>query len=125
MDSRKYEIVVIYKAGLTDDESKVEIEKTKKLMEKHGGKISLESSWGRRRLAYPVNKQTHGIYHFFWIEAGTDMVEKVELQFGYEENILKYLVILENEFEKSQQDFEALKNDPAKNANLVTETIGV
>ena len=125
MDSRKYEIVVIYKSGLTDEESKGEIDKTKQLIEKHGGKICQESSWGRRRLAYAVNKQSHGIYHLFWVEAGTEMVENIELQFGYDENVLKYLVVLEDDFEKSLQDFEALKNDPERTANLVTETIGV
>jgi len=125
MDSRKYEIVIIYKSGLTDEESKVEIDKSKKLIKKHGGKVCEESSWGRRRLAYSVNKQTHGIYHLFWVEAGTEMVENIERQFGYDENILKYLVVLEDEFEKSLQDFEELKKDPERSAKLVTETIGV
>jgi small subunit ribosomal protein S6 len=122
--SNKFEVVVIVDAKLTDTESQAVFDKYKSIIENNRGKVMFESGWGRRRLAYEINKKKHGIYHVLYIEGDGEMISELERQFGYDENIIKYFVIAVGDLAKARSDFEALKADPYKNANLVKESMG-
>lgn len=111
-------------AKLTDEEAKAVFEKFKGLIDNGGGSVKSESDWGRRRLAYEIDKKQHGIFHIYYAEGNGEMINELERQFGYDDNIIKYFVIAVDDLEKSKADFETLKEDPFKNANLVKETMG-
>lgn len=124
MVTRKYEVVMIASANLTDEESQAVFEKFKNIVKEAGFSVKFESSWGRRRLADEINKQQYGIYLFIYIEANGAVLKELDLQCGYDENMLKLFSVAVDDLEKARQNFEALKKDPKKNANLVSETIG-
>lgn len=119
-----FEVVAIVDAKLTDAESQAVFEKFKGIVGNSGGKVVFESGWGRRRLAYEINKKKHGIYHVLYVEGDGEMISELERQFGYDENVIKYFVIAVGDLAKARSDFEALKADPYKNANLVKESMG-
>lgn len=123
MVSRKYEIIVVASANLTDEESAKVFEKFKNILSE-SGEVKFESDWGRRRLAYEIRKQKNGIYHMFYVEANGAVIEEFERQCGYDEDILKFFVVGVDDLEEAHQQFESLKADPFKNANLVSEVIG-
>ena len=119
-----FEIIVVADAKLTDEESQAVFEKFKKLVETGGGQVKAESGWGRRRLAYEIDKKRHGIFHVLYIEGNGELIDELERQFGYDDNIIKFFVIAVEDLEKAKADFESLKEDPYKNANLVKESMG-
>ncbi len=119
-----FEVIMVADAKLTDEESKPVFDKFKTLIKNGGGEIKFESHWGRRKLAYEINKQQNGVYHLVYMEGNGELVEEIERQFGYDDNIIKFFVISVDDLEKAYNDFEALKGDPQKNANLVKESMG-
>ena len=119
-----YEIVVIVDANLTDEESQVVLGKHKEVISNSGGEIKFESSWGRRRLGYEINKMKFGIYYLLWAEGDGNTIEEMERQFGYDDKVIKFFVVIVDDLEKAYQTFEGLKKEPFKSANLVSEKLG-
>ena len=115
---------MVIDANLTDEESQGVLDKHKEIITNAGGEIRFESPWGRRRLGYEINKMKHGIYHLLWAEGDGDMIEEMERQFGYDDNVIKFFVVIVQDLEKAFNDFEALKAEPKKTANLVSEKMG-
>ena len=116
--------MMVADASLTDEESQAVFDKFKGLIANGGGEVKLESDWGRRKLAYDIEKKKHGIFHLMYIEGNGALIDDLERQFGYDDNIIKFFVIAVEDLEKAHADFEALKADPYKNANLVKESMG-
>ena len=124
MTLRNYEIILVVDAKLTDEEAGASIDKFKKLITDAGGNVKFESPWGRRRLAYEIKKVKYGIYHLFFAEANGEIIENLERQAVYDDNILKFFDCSVTDLEKAYNDFEALKENPQKNSTLVSEALG-
>ncbi len=119
-----FEVIIVADAKLTEEESQAVFEKFKGIIKDIGGEVKFESSWGRRKLAYEIEKKQYGIYHLLFIEGNGEMIDHLGRQFGYDDNIIKFFIISVDDLEKAQGEFEALKTDPFKNANLVKEAMG-
>ncbi len=119
-----FEIIMVADAKLTDEESQGVFGKFKEIVKNQGGEVKFESGWGRRKLAYEIDKKRHGIYQIMYIEGNGELIEELERQFGYDDNIIKFFVVAVDDLEKAKNDFEALKSDPSKNATLVRESMG-
>ncbi|MCP4753465.1 MAG: 30S ribosomal protein S6 [Proteobacteria bacterium] len=124
MKRNNYEVIVVVDANLTDEECQGVIDKHKEVVVNAGGNISFESRWGRRRLAYDIRKMKFGIYHLLYIEGDGNVVEEMERQFGYDDTVLKYFVVMVEDLETAYNKFESLKADPRKTANLISDRIG-
>lgn len=124
MTLRNYEIILVADAKLTDEEATASCEKFKKLITDGGGNVKFESPWGRRRLAYEIKKAKYGVYHLFFAEANGEIIENLEKQAVYDDNIIKFFDCSVTDLEKAYNDFEALKENPQKNSTLVSEALG-
>ena len=124
MGLRNYEIILVGSAALTDDEANGLFEKFKGIISEAGGGVKFESTWGRRRLAYAVQKQSHGIYKMLYAEAKGAVVEELERQCSYDDQMIKYFIYGVDDLETAYNDFEALKENPQKNSELVSEVLG-
>jgi len=124
MVMRNYEIIMVASANQTDEEGQVVFDKFKKIITDAECTVQFESSWGRRRLAYEVEKERNGIYHLLYVEGHGELLEELKRQVGYDEKMLKFFVVSVDDLETAYQNFEALKADPQKTANLVSEVIG-
>ena len=125
MLTRNYEFLLMSDAALTDEENQKVIDKFKELITKNNGKVLDEAAWGRRRLPYVVQKKTSAIYHILYLEATGEIIEELETNLGYDDNVLKYFIVGINDVAKAKADFLALKENPLKTASLITESIGV
>ena len=124
MSNKNYEVILVANANQTDEEANQIFGSFKEIIANAGGEVKFESDWGRRRLAYAINKVTHGIYRIFFIEGNGDVVRELERQVSYSDDIIKAFVTTVDDLEKEYNDFEALKADPSKNAKIVDEAIG-
>jgi len=89
----KYELAVILKPTLDEETQKAEFEKLQELITKFGGTIDKVDEWGRRKLAYEIQKHVEGIYSFitFTAEAGTPA--EMESRLRIMENVLRHLIV--------------------------------
>ncbi len=90
-----YENVVIFDALLSDDEINAQIEKAKAAIEQSGLKMMTVDTWGRRRLAYPINKRRDGYYVIFYFTSDSDKNPLTELDRKYRltESILRHMFV--------------------------------
>lgn len=92
MRTRSYELALVITPVLTDDDLQNLLEDYRKFFKKDlGMTIVHEDFWGLRQLAYPIKKKTTGVYLIVEFEASPDVIDRMELQFKRDENILRFM----------------------------------
>lgn len=88
----KYELALIIKPNLEEEILKAEYEKVLGLITRFGGTVDKVDEWGKRRLAYEINKINDGIYYFITFTApGTAPIE-IESRIRIMENVIRFLI---------------------------------
>ena len=88
---RPYEILVILNAGLTDEESAALLTQLGETVKGLGADVTKVENWGKRRLAYDINKQREGTYAVLDVSAEPAMVKEFERQLKLNESVLRFL----------------------------------
>lgn len=89
----KYELAVILNPTLDEEALKAEYEAIQALIERFDGVVDKVDDWGKRRLAYEINKVNDGFYSFYTFNANANAPSEIERRMRIRENILRYLVI--------------------------------
>jgi len=97
----KYELGVVVRADLEDDAFQAEMTRVKDLIERFEGTIEKVDEWGRRKLAYPINKLTEGVYTFITFTSQANAPREIEDRLRIMENVLRFLIIRRDELEGS------------------------
>lgn len=90
---RNYEVIYIIKTSVDTEQIPAVVEKYKQLLESNGGEIVKIEEWGKRRLAYEVNKNREGYYVLMNVKSSTSACQELERILKIDEVILKYLII--------------------------------
>ncbi len=93
MKTNSYESAVIINAALDDEQIESIITRIKDFITNNGGEIRDIENWGRKRLAYMINKSKIGYYAIFRFDAPTNIITKLERNYTLDEHILRYLTI--------------------------------
>lgn len=93
----KYELAVVVSAKIEDEERAAVVEKCKALVERFGGNITEVDEWGKRRLAYEVQKMKEGFYYFIRFEADSTAPGEIESRIRIMDNVIRYLCVRQNE----------------------------
>lgn len=109
----EYEVAVLFDPGLEVDLTKP-MAKIEKIITGASGKIKKSDNWGKKKLAYPINKQDHAVYVFYTVELPAESVRKVETTFNITDEVLRYLVTKIDH--KTLAKAEAIRADKAKKA---------
>ena len=89
----KYELAVVLSAKLEDDERAAALEKVKGYITRFGGNIVDVDEWGKKRLAYEIQKMHEGFYYFIQFEADATCPAEVERHVRIMDNVMRYLVV--------------------------------
>ena len=93
----KYEIMFIIKAEL-DEKSVKDTEKAmEKVLTDMKAKIVSSKDMGQKKLAYPIKKQVRGYYFLLNVESSVDAVKEFDRKIKLDENVLRHLIIREEE----------------------------
>jgi small subunit ribosomal protein S6 len=87
----QYEVAVLYHPSLEVDLSKAE-EQVLKIFTGNGGKVGKTDNWGKRKLAYTIQKQEFAIYVFYTVEFPATNLQKVEAALNITDEIIRYLI---------------------------------
>lgn len=88
-----YESAVLINAALDDQQIDSILSRIKDFIINNGGQIRELDNWGRKRLAYPVDKSKIGYYAIYRFDAPSDMIAKLERIYSLDEQILRYVTL--------------------------------
>ena len=89
----KYELAVVVNAKIEDDERAQVIEKVKEMITRFGGNVTDVDEWGKRRLAYEIQKMKEAYYYFVNFEADATVPGEIEQRIRIMDNVLRYLCV--------------------------------
>ena len=89
----KYELALVVSARLEDEERVATVEKVKAYIERFGGQITNVDDWGKKKLAYEIQKMKEGFFYFIQFDAEATAPAEIEARVRIMDNVLRYLVV--------------------------------
>jgi small subunit ribosomal protein S6 len=104
---RRYELMLVFGPDAPDDRIAAIIDRTTRQITADGGQIVKVAPWGRRRLAYPIDRHREGAYHIVVFEAPTTTIAELERGLLITEEVLRHLVIRQERPARAARDAAA------------------
>ncbi len=125
---RDYELVVLLHPDLELNLDSP-LKKVSAIITDSGGKVIKQDVWGKRKLAYPINKENFAVYVYFDIQLSPEAVAKVESLFNITDEVIRYLITTpvpveeepEEENSKEKSDSKEEKKPKVKKTTKVKE----
>ena len=89
----KYELTVVVNAKIEDDVRVETVDKVKEYVARYGGTVTNVDEWGKKRLAYEIQKMKEGFYYFIQFEADATAPAEIERHVRIMENVIRYLCV--------------------------------
>lgn len=93
MHLRDYELVMIISPEVPEDDVPGTIDKVSEFITSRGGDVTAVDHWGRRKLAYPINRFREGHYVLSHIKIEPETTSELEASLKISEDILRHLLI--------------------------------
>lgn len=93
----KYELAVVVSTKVEDDERAAVIDKCKALIERFGGTVTNVDEWGKKRLAYEIQKMKEAFYYFIQFDAEPTVPAEIESRVRIMDNVIRYLCVRQDE----------------------------
>ena len=121
---RRYELMLVIRPDVADDKSQALVDRTTRQIVSAGGQIVKVAPWGRRRLAYPIDRHREGSYHIILFEAPSDSIVALEHTLLITEEVLRHLVTRADRPAKSTRPDGSELDEDDMTADLVAEIEG-
>ena len=102
----KYELALVVNAKIEDDDRTNVVERAKEYVTRAGGNITEVEDWGKKRLAYEIQKMREGFYYFIHFEAEPQVPAAIEENVRIMDNVLRFLVVRSDEEQSDQKEGE-------------------
>ena len=89
----KYELAVVVNAQIDEETRLAVVENCKSLVTRFGGTISDVEEWGKKRLAYEIQKMNEGYYYFIHFESEGGAIAEIEQRMRIMDNVIRYLCV--------------------------------
>ena len=93
----KYELALIVSAKIEDDARAAVVDKAKDYITRAGGTVTDVDDWGKKKLAYEIQKMDEAFYYFIHFDAETDVPAKLEQDVRIMDNVLRFLIVKPDE----------------------------
>jgi small subunit ribosomal protein S6 len=88
-----YELGVIIDPEVSPEDETTTLERLESIITEAGGEVVDRDAWGRRQLAYPINKKSYGVYHFWKFEVAGDVLTKLDFEMRTSDTVMRSLVL--------------------------------
>lgn len=105
---RRYELMLVLRPDAPDERVAAIIDRTTRQITEDGGQIVKVAPWGRRRLAYPIERYRDGSYHIMVFEAPASTIAEIERSLLITEELLRHLIV------RQERPAKALSRDGAE-----------
>ena len=89
----KYELALVVSAKLEDEARDAVVEKAKSYITRYNGVITEVEEWGKKKLAYEVQKMKEAFYYFIQFDAETTAPAEIESRVRIMDNVIRYLIV--------------------------------
>lgn len=89
----KYELSVVLVPSLDEETKVAALEKVQGYVTRFGGTIEKVDEWGKRKLAYEINKVNEGFYYFITFTSDASAPEEIESRIRIMDSVLRYMII--------------------------------
>ena len=89
----KYELALVVSAKIEDEVREAVVEKAKGYITRYNGNATEVEEWGKKRLAYEIQKMREGYYYFVHFEAEAAVPGEIEQRMRIMDNVLRYLCV--------------------------------
>ena len=89
---RRYELMLVIRPDVADDKSQALVDRTTRQILSAGGQIVKVAPWGRRRLAYPIDRHREGSYQIILFEAPPEAITELEHTLLITEEVIRHLI---------------------------------
>jgi small subunit ribosomal protein S6 len=111
---RVYEELFIIKPDAPEEEADQFIEQMRSVVTTSGGTVDKVDKWGKRRLAYRVDKYREGAYVLFQFSAGPEVVKEFERRLRVSDLVIKFLTV---RIDQTSKRLEKRRKDREKRAH--------
>ena len=94
MALRDYELMYIIRPTVADDALPASMERVDSIISGLGGEIAENNAWGKRRLAYPIEKFEEGHYVVSKIRIDPERIHELESQLGISEDVIRHMLVV-------------------------------
>jgi small subunit ribosomal protein S6 len=109
-----YETIFILDSLLTPEEIDKSIDRIKEVVESNNGKVLTIDKWGKRRMAYEIQKKQYGFYVAIEFEAEGNIPLALQNEYNYNDKVLRYLTYryTKSKIKARQVEMETKKTAP-------------
>ena len=93
----KYELALVVSAKIEDDARTATVEKAKEYITRDGGTVTEVEEWGKKKLAYDIQKMSEGFFYFIQFDAESNVPALVEQDVRIMDNVLRFLCVRKDE----------------------------
>ena len=93
----KYELALVVNAKAEDEVRLATVEKVKEYITRFGGTVTNVDEWGKKKLAYEIQKMKEGYYYFIQFDSDADCPNELEKRFRILDNVIRYLCVRQEE----------------------------
>ena len=90
--SRDYELALIINPEVSEEETRAILDRVEQIVATYGGQVVRVNQWGRRRLAYPIERQRDGFYIFIDMILTPETVIELERTLKVSETVLRHMM---------------------------------
>ena len=112
---RRYELMLVLRPDVADDRAQAVIDRTTRQISADGGQIVKVAPWGRRRLAYQIDRYREGSYHIILFESPGEAIVEMERSLLITEEVLRHLVT------RVERPVKAARRDGAGDEDVVED----
>ena len=94
---RNYEAMYVLRPEMDEEQINAAIEKFSDIITANGGEVTKVEQWGKRRLAYEVEKLREGYYVLCYFNGNTELPKELERNFKISDRVIGFLVVREGE----------------------------
>ncbi|MGB9668225.1 MAG: 30S ribosomal protein S6 [Thermosulfidibacteraceae bacterium] len=93
LDLRCYESMVVFDPDLSEEDFNKAIGWVKGIIERNNAQLLKVDLWGKRKLAYEINKKREGVYVLFYFRSNPEFIEELERNYRINSNVMRYLTV--------------------------------
>ena len=87
----EYEILLLLDAELSDEKQTEIVGRVRTLVEQGGGTFERHDPWGRRKLAYPIDKKEDGSYHLLTFSANAETLDEIGRVLKIDDDVMRHM----------------------------------
>ena len=89
----KYELCLVVNAKIEDEAREAVVEKAKGYIARYDGTVTEVEEWGKKKLAYEIQKMREGYYYFIQFDASAECPAEIERRVRIMEPVMRYLCV--------------------------------